>query len=42
MAAQDAGHGLVTPARRLVLRQDGHGQGAGQRPRHGFGEELGN
>ena len=30
---QDADHWLVAPARRLVLRQGGHGQGVGQRPR---------
>ena len=39
IAPQDAGHGFVTPPRRLVLRQDGHGQGIGKRPRIGFGEE---
>ena len=35
---QDADNWLVAPARRLVLRQDGHGQGVGQRPRTESGE----
>ena len=35
---QDADHWLVAPARRLVLRQGGHGQGVGQRPRNESGK----